>query len=243
MQWFYILNGQRLGPVDESELFRLAREGALTPGDLVWNPTMGTQWQPASSVPNLFGLPTPAMPEIPGATPNGDLMRKAVESLNNHWALAIGATLLYQVVVGGIQFIPYLGILLIFVLSGPMMLGFFRFFLKMARNQTPEVGQLFDGFKMFGKSCGAYVLVTLFMLLWSLPMIASGLIAAIAIPLIQHNAASGFLLIPAFAILAIFGFFLVIRATLAYRVASNDHDTEGAVNREVVWPLSEYFRR
>ena len=219
MQWFYIQNEQRIGPVEESELFRLAREGQLSPDDLVWNPTMGQQWRPASTVPDLFPLPVdaaPAVPAIPGNTPNRDLMRKAIESLQGQWAVAVGVTLLYQVVISGAQFVPYLGFLIILIIYGPLLLGFNRFFLKMARGEASDVGQLFDGFKTFGKALGAYLLVFLFMCLWTLPMVLSGIVAAIAVPLLQHNAALGFLLVPVLMALVALGIFLIFRATFAY---------------------------
>jgi uncharacterized membrane protein len=41
-------------------------------------------------------------------------------------------------------------------------------------------------------------------------------VAAIAIPALQHNAALGFLLVPALMALAALGIFLVARASLAY---------------------------
>jgi uncharacterized membrane protein len=216
MQWFYIQNEQRIGPVEESELFRLAREGQLSPGDLVWNPTLGQQWMPASSVPNLFSVPTVAAPAVPGTTSNRNLMRMALESLRGQWAVAVGVTLLYQVVVSGAQFVPYLSILIILVIYGPLLLGFNRFFLKMARRESPDVSCLFDGFKTFGKTAGAYLLVFLFMCLWTLPVVFAGIVAALAVPLIQHNSALGFLLVPAFMVLVALGIFLVFRASFAY---------------------------
>lgn len=219
MQWFYIQNGQRFGPVEESELFQLARAGKLAPDDLVWNPTLGQQWQPAAAVPNLFAIPAdaaPAAPAVLGNTPNGELMRRARASLQGQWALAVGVTLLYQVVMSGAQVVPYLGILIILVIYGPLLLGFNQFFLNMARGEATDVGKLFDGFKTFGKALGAYLLVCLFMCLWTLPIFLAGIGAAIAVPLLQHNAALGFLLVPVLMALAALGIFLVVRASLAY---------------------------
>ena len=216
MQWFYIRNGQRTGPVEEAELFRLAREGALAPDDLVWNPAMGQEWKPAATIPQLFAAPATGVPAVPGATHNRDLMRTAREALQGRWALAVGAALLYQVVIGGVQFVPYLGPLVVLVISGPMVLGFNRFFLKMARRDSPDVGQLFDGFKLFGKALGTYALICVFMFLWMLPMMASGIFAAIAIPLIAKESALGLLLVPVFVLLGIAGILLIVRAALAY---------------------------
>ena len=40
MQWYYAVKGQQQGPIEQDELFSLAREGKLTGNDLVWNSTM-----------------------------------------------------------------------------------------------------------------------------------------------------------------------------------------------------------
>ncbi len=40
MQWYYVREGQRLGPIDEMELRTLAAQQIVTPDTLVWNPDM-----------------------------------------------------------------------------------------------------------------------------------------------------------------------------------------------------------
>ena len=217
MQWYYIHDGQRFGPVEEGELIRLAGQGQLTPSDLVWNASMGQEWKPAASVPDLF--PTPSVPRkngIPGSTHNRDLMQMARDSLQGQWAIAVGAALLYQVVIAGIQFVPYLGALVVLLIAGPMLFGFNRFFIQVARKESPDIGRLFDGFKFFGKSLGAYLLVCLFMILWSLLMVVPGIVAAIAIPAMQSSSSNAVLLIPILIVVGILGILPVIRASLAY---------------------------
>ncbi len=44
LQWYYAKDGERIGPVKESELRQLIADGTLQPGDHVWNETMGEQW-------------------------------------------------------------------------------------------------------------------------------------------------------------------------------------------------------
>jgi len=65
MQWYYVKGEQQHGPVDEAELFAMARDGRLAPTDLVWNESMGEQWVEASTVPGVFdkGAPPPLPPE------------------------------------------------------------------------------------------------------------------------------------------------------------------------------------
>ena len=53
-QWYYHSGGEQLGPYDEAEMIRLAKEGKVRPSDNVWNSTMGDNWVPASTVPAFF---------------------------------------------------------------------------------------------------------------------------------------------------------------------------------------------
>ncbi|MGQ9663675.1 MAG: DUF4339 domain-containing protein [Kiritimatiellia bacterium] len=43
MQWHYRNPGRQFGPVDDAELWRLARQREITPSDLVWNSTLGDE--------------------------------------------------------------------------------------------------------------------------------------------------------------------------------------------------------
>ena len=49
MEWYYVLNEERHGPLDEDSLRALYTDGELGPTDLVWNEDMD-DWQPASLV-------------------------------------------------------------------------------------------------------------------------------------------------------------------------------------------------
>lgn len=194
MQWFYIRNGQRLGPVEQSELLRLAREGGLAAEDLVWNSHFGQQWAPASTVPDLFdSAGAPLAPRPRGTTPNRELMRRARESLRGRWLVAVGATLLFELIMGGSQaFFPrvedlrlavlfaLINLLVVLTIAGPLFLGWYRFFLGIVRRETPELGRLFDGFKTFGRTFAAYALMGLYVSLWSLLLVVPGIVAALA---------------------------------------------------------------
>lgn len=66
MDYYVIISGQQLGPVDESQLLGMG----VTPSTMVWRNGM-VQWQPAGSLPelaHLFGSIPPPMPgQWPGA--------------------------------------------------------------------------------------------------------------------------------------------------------------------------------
>jgi len=192
MQWYYALNGQQQGPVEWDGLVALASEGKLKPSDLVWNSTMGNQWTKASTVPGLFTATTSSATETPppatewsaqakfsSQTPNCDLTGEARSVLDGQWGLAIGGSLIYTVVAIAMSIIPYLGSILSFVLSGPLMLGLYLFFLTLSRRQQAGIGMIFDGFKQFGNAFLACLLMGLLVFAWMLPALAVGITAAV----------------------------------------------------------------
>jgi hypothetical protein len=62
--WWYVSNGQRMGPIGDEELRRLLISGTLASRSLVWKAGM-PGWQPAAEVAGLApALSVP--PEIPG---------------------------------------------------------------------------------------------------------------------------------------------------------------------------------
>lgn len=72
MQWYYALDGQRIGPVPHPELERLIQNRTLNGETLVWRQGMD-QWKPLGDVqardPALFAQPAPpAMPPLPDTT-------------------------------------------------------------------------------------------------------------------------------------------------------------------------------
>jgi len=113
-------------------------------------------------------------------TENKILMERARETLRGRWGLAIGAMLVWLLINMAIQYIPVGGWLLSWLISGPMALGLCIFTLNFSRNQNPQFEQIFEGFKDFGKALGTYLLMTLYILLWTLLLIVPGIIAALS---------------------------------------------------------------
>ncbi|MDB6094615.1 MAG: hypothetical protein JWM32_2177 [Verrucomicrobia bacterium] len=54
MQWYYSINGQRLGPVPEAEFERMVRDGMIRPETLVWRQGM-KEWQAYSTTQPIAG--------------------------------------------------------------------------------------------------------------------------------------------------------------------------------------------
>jgi uncharacterized membrane protein len=119
------------------------------------------------------------MAEISG-TENRILMRQARESLKGKWGLAVGTFFVYMLVLIAIQRIPKAGPLLSLLIAGPMLVGVSIFSLAISRNRNPQFSQLFDGFKKFGVSLGAYLLYLIFIILWAILLIIPGIIAAMS---------------------------------------------------------------
>lgn len=182
MQWYYAVNGQQQGPVEQDELFSLARDGKIRRDDLVWNSDMGSQWAKASTIPGLFGVMEPSSPGMPppvsewssearfkGRTHNRDLMAGARDALSGNWGLAVAGVLVYCGLVLLMAVVPYLGSLVSFIISGPLVVGWSLFFLTLSRRQSASVGQIFDGFKVFATAFLAYLLTALLVFAWALP--------------------------------------------------------------------------
>jgi uncharacterized membrane protein len=191
MQWYYVTNGQRQGPVGDEEIRQLATNGTIQTSDLVWNEGMGQEWKAAGQVPELAGsfsgtlqpaparpVSEPVFPVTPGSlTPNRDLMAQARASLAGKWGISIAVVVVINLI-GAIGIIPCVGPIINLVIAGPLQLGVMMFFLKIARQTEVEFGDAFAGFKYFGNAFWALLLVAIFTLLWTLLLIIPGIIAS-----------------------------------------------------------------
>lgn len=76
MNWYYAINGQRLGPVPEAELQKLVTDGVVKAETLVWKEGMA-DWQP-------YGKVTGAAPSAGGAPAADDGTEACVVSGKRH---------------------------------------------------------------------------------------------------------------------------------------------------------------
>ncbi len=69
MQWYYAINGERKGPVNQAEFERLVQTGAITRDSLVWRKPMAG-WQSLAEVlaadPAAVVMISPEVPPLPG---------------------------------------------------------------------------------------------------------------------------------------------------------------------------------
>ncbi|MCA9398144.1 MAG: DUF975 family protein [Candidatus Omnitrophica bacterium] len=115
-----------------------------------------------------------------GTTPNKDLMAAARINLTGLWGKSALFILVYFLVVLPVSMIPILGGLASWVFGGPLALGYVTFFLHIAKEEDPQISDLFSGFGKFGTALGAYLLMGIFVLLWMLLLIIPGIIATYA---------------------------------------------------------------
>jgi uncharacterized membrane protein len=113
-------------------------------------------------------------------TENSVLMMQARQALAGKWGLAVGTFFVYMLVIFIVRYIPKVGFLVSLLISGAMTLGSVIFSLALSRNQNPKLELIFEGFKRFGVALAAYLLITLFIILWSLLFIIPGIIAGLS---------------------------------------------------------------
>ncbi len=114
---------------------------------------------------------------------NSELKRSAREQLKGNWGTAILLCVIFSIICGlpGVIFpnkLQYLGSILGIIIGGPLALGLNSCFLKLIRHESFMFENLFDGFKNFSSSVIAQLLITIFVLLWSLLLLIPGIIAA-----------------------------------------------------------------
>ena len=196
-QWFCAINGKQYGPVDGPTLQAWIDEGRLKLTDLIWQEGM-EEWQPVSNFPQFKSaagsVPPGVIPGVQEAgrfvpAPTGgtygttavlEITAAAHESLKGRWGLPIGFCFLLALLSNAIANVPYIGILGSLFLTGVLTFGYVVFFLTFIRGGKPSLENMFAGFKIYGTTLAAYLLMVLFISLWMLLLIIPGIIASYA---------------------------------------------------------------
>lgn len=108
---------------------------------------------------------------------NAAIKPTALACLSGNWQNPVLVTLLFAVISIGSSQLPFSGELISFLINGPLTLGIAGFFLKISRKESCEVKEMFAGFSDFGRALIAYLLMMIFILLWTLLLIIPGIIA------------------------------------------------------------------
>jgi len=118
-------------------------------------------------------------------TENVTLMKAARESLTGKWGVAILTFLIYILLTSASDSVKPHGSILTFraaltlIIGGPLALGAAIFSLSISRGKEARLEQIFLGFNNFSTSLIAYLLMVLYVLLWTLLLIVPGIIAAL----------------------------------------------------------------
>lgn len=107
---------------------------------------------------------------------NQELYDEAKATMTGQWGIAAGATFIYLFLGNLLGMIPYIGNFS-FIIAGPFMLGFTYFIISLNNRDNPNIEQLFSGFNDFVRSCLAYIVMMIFVLLWTLLFIIPGIMA------------------------------------------------------------------
>ena len=114
------------------------------------------------------------MDEVKTMPRNREIRRAARYALKGNWVQAVLATLVFTLITGAAGSIPLAGLLVVC----PLEFGFMLCFLRLVRGEDSGemVGDQFDIFGQYGRYLGTSLLMTLYILLWSLLLIIPGIV-------------------------------------------------------------------
>jgi len=123
---------------------------------------------------------------------NKEILKEAELALNNKWGKSILVNLTYIIIVILIAFVKkyelnfldtiardLIQTVISLIISGPFLLGLYKYHLSIARRENPAYETMFDGFKDFKRAFITYLLSSLYILLRLLLLIILGIIAAL----------------------------------------------------------------
>ncbi|MCB0429972.1 MAG: DUF975 family protein [Flavobacteriales bacterium] len=113
---------------------------------------------------------------------NSELLSLSRASLNGKWGLAIGTILLLGILEVAAGSIPFLSL----ILGGPFTLGAAIFSLNISREREAKLDDIFQGFQNFSNALVTYLLMVLYIFLWSLLLIIPGIIAGLGYSLVFY---------------------------------------------------------
>ena len=170
MTWHYAVGGVQHGPVDDAALDGLIAAGTVTGETLVWRAGLDG-WRPLREARALDALaagpgplaraPAPAAAPQPTIDPEAAFARivaegrriNVLESLRRGWELvfalpgqSIGVSALVILTIIGSGLLPCIGSLTQLLAMGPLIGGWFLYFLKRMRGQPTEWGDAWAGF-------------------------------------------------------------------------------------------------
>ncbi len=101
-------------------------------------------------------------------------------ALKGKWQRVILTIFVAYALSASVSFIPTIGGLVSLLISGPITAGISIFSLKLIRKQDAQFEDVFKGFTYYLISLKTYVIMTVYILLWSLLLIIPGIIKALS---------------------------------------------------------------
>jgi uncharacterized membrane protein len=108
---------------------------------------------------------------------DAELRAAAREGLRNGWFAAAGLVLVYNLLTSAASMLFGIGL---FIIGGPLTLGYSGYFIRKARGEPVSLNNLFDGFNLFGPSLLLFLLEFIFIFCWSLLLFIPGLIKCLS---------------------------------------------------------------
>ncbi len=115
-----------------------------------------------------------------GTISNRQLMESTRARLKDHWGDVVPAWLIYMGITLGVGMIPVLGTIANVVITGPLRLGMATFSIRWNRGLKVDTSEIFGGFDDFGRSFVAYLLMIIYIILWTILLIVPGIIASLS---------------------------------------------------------------
>jgi membrane-anchored glycerophosphoryl diester phosphodiesterase (GDPDase) len=173
-------DGKEYGPYTLNELRDFYDQGRLNMASQVKEDDLLGEWQPLGDVLDAgravmpdFAEHREMLLESNHRLQLGEAIERGWEATKSNFFLLWAVFIVYFVISVGISFVPVVGGLIQWVISGPLMGGMLILVLKALRNNDPEFPDLFEGFKSaFASLFGVYVIQTILGLVLLIPGIA-----------------------------------------------------------------------
>lgn len=115
------------------------------------------------------------------------LFSRGWETFKQHLGFTIGVFLIYSLLTGSGNFYREEGLLfgvwqmIVFVITGPLTAGTYFVALRLVRGEEADLGEMFSGFRVFGRAFGVYVLYLLLVVIGIVFFVVPGLYLAVAL--------------------------------------------------------------
>ena len=275
MQWFYAVGSERLGPVSPEQFSNLVADGTVTAATLVWREGFANwqAWGEVASANPLPAPQVGAIPVAPPsvddgtesgleldwsidefeenlrqngfATSVGGCLTRAWETYKSFFGLAIGAVLVGYLLTMVAGFIPLVGLFSGILITPHINAGVAWIFLKRARGEDVEFGDVFAGFtrcyvKLAMLGLIQFIVMFALVMMFLIPMFGMGLtlegLEPGNTPEIPPEAAMGMGLL--FFVLFLIVLFLSIRFCVSHIVAIDRPDS--AINAfKLSWRITK----